>query len=550
MVKRVVGCDDILASITGVPTQRRTLVVDDEHLASLLTPRDGIVLESVEASGQFGLGEGPFTTWSRTVDSEPAPEVPDQHQVTETTVWDIDIPVFWILMKPAIWMHVRRGMRSAQPWWAPAGRLDARAARIIGLLGVLAIVNGYVGTVIGQTLPFAADEFCEIFDTTDEGRTTCVDPNADTSVRANILTIARVSIVLSLALTVFADKKGRRPAITIAVTAACAATAIGAFAPTLWLLAGSQIVARGLATGLSILIAVVAAEELPPRSRAYGISVLVLLAGLGSGMVVWVLPAADLDVRGWRLVYLLGLIFLPIAYSVARRIPTTRRFATTEPRPMRESLAELWTNQTWRQRLILLAVGAALATVFSTPASQFDNQFLRDELGFSASQISLFTVVTSTPIGLGVLAGGLLADRVGRRPIGALGTAIGAAMTLASFWSGGTLIWFLRAVGVVLGAGLAVPALAVYGPELFPTRLRSTANGVIIAAGVVGSVVGLQLVGQLAERMGGFGPALACVVAGPVLLVILILTHYPETASMTLEELNGEPELKDSTERR
>ena len=287
-----------------------------------------------------------------------------------------------------------------------------------------------------------------------------------------------------------------------------------------------------------------AAEELPPKSRAYGVSMLVLLAGLGSGMVVWVLPAADVANWGWRIVYGLAILLLPFAVWAAVQLPTTRRFAASVHTSTKNSLRQLSSSPVLRRRLALLGIGAMCATVFATPASQFDNQFLRDELGFSASRISLFTVVTSTPIGIGVLAGGMLADRVGRRPIGAIGTVIGTSMTLLSFFSTGLTIWIVRGIGVVLGAGLAIPALAVYGPELFPTRLRSTANGVIIAFGVVGSVVGLQLVGRLAERWDAFGPALAVAMIGPVILTVLIVTRYPETANKTLEEINDEPELE------
>ena len=54
-------------------------------------------------------------------------------------------------------------------------------------------------------------------------------------------------------------------------------------------------------------------------------------------------------------------------------------------------------------------------------------------------------------------------------------------------------------VGSIIG-GLAVPALAVYGPELFPTALRTKANVIITVLGVSGSVIGLLAVGRLAER--------------------------------------------------
>ncbi len=506
-----------------------------------------MLLEKAAGPDQFVLDEGPFSFYTRTLDVEPENDLhtgEQRYQVTETTEWVLAIPVFWVLFWLPFYLNVRKGLPKASPWWAPAGRLDARAARVIGYLGVLAIVNGYVGTVIGQTLTFAADDFCDQFDLNADGLRTCIDPAHDKSARANVFTVTRIAIVLSLALAVAADKYGRKRAMTIAVVVSCAATGLGALAPSLGFVAGTQIVARGLATGVSILIAVFAAEELPPRSRAYGVSMLVLLAGLGSGMVVWVLPAVDIADWGWRIVYALGVLFLPAAAWAASKLPTTRRFAAAARTSTRDSLRELRVSPVLRKRLLLLGFGALCATVFSTPASQFDNQFLRDELGFSASRISLFTVVTGTPIGLGVLAGGMLADRIGRRPIGAIGIAVGASMTLLSFFSDGSVIWVVRAIGVVLGAGLAVPALAVYGPELFPTRLRSTANGLIIAFGVIGSVIGLQLVGRLAERWDAFGPALSVAIVGPVILVLLIITLYPETANLTLEEINDEPELK------
>lgn len=526
-------------------TQRRTLVVDDGKLASLRRPHDGVLLEEPTDADAFGLAEGPFSHYSRRLEvtTDNTTSGSPRHEVTETVEWTLSIPIFWVLFWLPFYLHVRRGLPKATPWWAPAGRLDTRAATVVGYLGVLAIVNGYIGTVIGQTLTFAADDFCGQFDVSAEGLQTCIDPAHDKSARANVFTVARIAIVLSLALAVAADRFGRKRAMTVAVIISCTATALGALAPSLGVLAATQIVARGLATGVSILIAVFAAEELPPKSRAYGVSMLVLLAGLGSGMVVWVLPSADLADWGWRIVYALGLLFLPAAAWSAGKLPVTRRFAVSTRSTARESLRELRSSPKLRRRLLLLGFGALLATIFSTPASQFDNQFLRDELGFSASRISLFTVVTGTPIGLGVLASGMLADRAGRRPIGAIGTAIGASMTLLSFFSGGVAIWVVRSIGVVLGAGLAVPALAVYGPELFPTRLRSTANALIITFGVVGSVIGLQLVGRLAERWDAFGPALGVAAIGPALLVILILTLYPETANLTLEEINDEPDL-------
>ncbi|MCB1002611.1 MAG: MFS transporter, partial [Acidimicrobiales bacterium] len=95
------------------------------------------------------------------------------------------------------------------------------------------------------------------------------------------------------------------------------------------------------------------------------------------------------------------------------------------------------------------------------------------------------------------------------------------------------------AVGSVVGAA-AVPALGVYGPELFPTTSRGRTNGIISAVGVVGSSAGLLAAGALSDSLGSFSPAMALLAIGPAILAVLIVVAYPETAHLELEEINPE----------
>ena len=61
-----------------------------------------------------------------------------------------------------------------------------------------------------------------------------------------------------------------------------------------------------------------------------------------------------------------------------------------------------------------------LLALFTTPASQLLNEYLRTERGYSALTITLFTLLTNTPGVIGIIIGGRLADTRGRRVVGAV----------------------------------------------------------------------------------------------------------------------------------
>jgi MFS family permease len=110
---------------------------------------------------------------------------------------------------------------------------------------------------------------------------------------------------------------------------------------------------------------------------------------------------------------------------------------------------------------------------------------------------------------------------------------------VAMYLSQGWALWAFSVAGGIVGAA-AVPALGVYGPELFATTARGRANGLISTLGVIGSALGLLIVGSLSDREGGVGHAMPYVAIGPLLLAVLIVVAYPETAHLELEELNPE----------
>jgi len=490
-------------------TLTRTLTHAAAERAHLDVPRDDVVVDAPDGDGAFRLVRGPFAHYRRRLRT-------DGGVVTETIEYRLApavLPPFNLLYRSGLRRPGRPGRR---PWWAPPDVPDATAATALGSLCVLAITFGYLGSLLTQTITFAADEL----DATkaDQGAT---------------LAAVRIGVLGAVALTALADRRGRRTMVLFTAALTSVLSGACALAPGLVALGAGQTVVRGLATAGSVLLAIMVAEEMPSGSRAYGVSLLAMAGALGVGMVLWALPLADLGPEAWRLLYALGLLWLPVLAWLRRHLPESRRFAHAHvTAPMAGHGRRFW----------LLAASALLLSLFTAPATQLMNEFLRDERGFSAARISLFTILTNTPGGIGILIGGRLADVRGRRIVGAVGVVGGTVLTAVMVLAQGWPMWGLSIAGALIGAA-TVPALGVYGPELFPTSLRGRANGVIAILGVVGSVIGLLTAGYLSDRWDALGPALLVLSIGPLLMGALVLVAYPETAHRELEELNPEDDL-------
>lgn len=501
-------------------------VADDSALTVLLAPRRRLVLESEPAIGHdehdehgrlieatFTAVTGPMRRYTRTVRVESI-DAAGLHHGTEVVDFRLAVPYFGLLfVGPARAVLRRPSADGRQPWWAPPDRIDARAATVLGVLCAASLVVGYLNTLLTQTIAFAADEF-----------------GSSDSAQGVALAVVRGGILFTLVLVGVADRRGRRAVILAMVIASPLFAATGAVAPTLAWLTVSQTVARPLAMALGIVLGIVAAEEMPAGSRAYAVSLLAMATALGAGLCVIALPLADVGTRGWRWVYVLPLASLLLVPGLARRLPESRRFLAPHAK------ADFAGHG---RRFWLLAISGLLLNLLIAPASAFQNRYLKNERGFSARRISLYTLLTNTPGGIGIVVGGRIADVRGRRVVGAVALAGGALATVATFQVRGWPLWAWSVIGAVVGAA-AVPSLGVYGAELFPTSLRGRANGAIQVLTLVGSAIGLVTAGLLVDHLGGFGPTMAILGIGPLVVAVLVITRFPETARRELEELNPE----------
>jgi MFS family permease len=414
----------------------------------------------------------------------------------------------------------RRPPGSGQPWWAPPDRLTPRQARLMGLLAAASLSAAFANTLFTQTVNFAADGFG--IDKTGQGIGGVV---------------VRLGVVITLPFAIAADRVGRRRMIVLTAWLAPLFCVLGALAPSFWTLVASQSIARPLGLALALLVGVAAAEEMPRNCRAYALSVLAMAGGLGAGLAVVALRLADLGSNGWRLIYVISAVWFVVAWDLHRGLPETERFEAHQMTVARTG--ESAARHLHRGRLALVCTVAVASNVFVAPASFFQNRYLDEVRGYSGGGIALFTICTATPAAIGLIAGGKLADAIGRRAVLLVCLPVSTVFLVGAFTVGGPLMWLGAFLGGIT-AGLAYPAFTVYRAELFTTGSRGRANGWITAVSLAGSSAGLLAAGVLLDHGWSYGTVMAMMGSGQLIAATIAFFAYPETAHLSLEQLNPE----------
>jgi len=296
-------------------------------------------------------------------------------------------------------------------------------------------------------------------------------------------------------LGVYADRAGRKAALSLVILLMTLASAMMALTPgyaTIGIAAPVIMVLARLLQGLSAggefgSATAMLIEYAPPHRRGFygswqnfGQFVAAVTAALMGALVTRGLSAGALDAWGWRVPFLFGMLIGPVGFYIRTRLhetpPSEDARDDAAPGKSASKLATVWRDH---QAALWIAFGLVVA---SSVAQYVLNVYLPvyavTQLKLPVSAPFIVLMVTGTLRMILIPLFGLLSDRIGRKPV------MGAAMALYVLTIYPLFLWLVAAPSLsrllAVEVVFAVLMAAAMGPastalaELFPAQVRAT----------------------------------------------------------------------------
>ncbi|HEY3769606.1 MAG TPA: MFS transporter [Candidatus Angelobacter sp.] len=153
---------------------------------------------------------------------------------------------------------------------------------------------------------------------------------------------------------------------------------------------------------------------------------------------------------------------------------------------------------------------------------------VRKEFLLSDTQIGLLNTLSLILYGLVGLPLGLLADRVSRKKLLAVGIVVWAAFTACARWVSSYSFLMVTRLGVGVGEATAAPTATSWIGDLFPAERRSKPLALFMLGVPVGGALSFFFTGPIALHYGW--RAAMVVAAAPALLLVPLLLMLREPA--------------------
>lgn len=362
---------------------------------------------------------------------------------------------------------------------------------------------------------------------------------------------------------VLGDRLGRVKTMILTILCYSLFTGLSAFAHNVWDFSFYRLL-TGLGVGgqFSVGVALVA-ETMPDRARPFALGWLQALSAIGNmmaallGMSLGHLQQIGVIGSAWRWMFVAGALPAFLAIFVFRKLHEPEQWQkAAKDRKHLGSIPDLFTDPRWRRNTIvgmLLAFSGVVGLwgigffSFDLLSSVLDKYFRAQGLSeqMIAGKKTFWTGMTSllqnAGAFFGIYAFTRLTHYTGRRKAFAISFLAAMCATAATFWyldDFSEIFWMVPMMGF---AQLALfGGYAIYLPELFPTRLRSTGTSFCYNVGRFVAAIGPVALGLLTSRVYA-GEAEPMRYAGVTMCLVFliglaVLPFAPETKGKALPD--------------
>jgi MFS family permease len=372
-----------------------------------------------------------------------------------------------------------------------------------------------------------------------------------------------------IAFGILGDLIGRAKTMMLTILLYSLFTGLSALSVGFWDFAFYRFL-TGLGVGGEFAVGVsLVAEVMPDRARPFALGLLQALSAVGNvtaavtGIVLAYLARAGIIRESWRIMFVVGTVPALLALFVFWRLREPERWrAAAAKYTMRERLGfyfgELFQNPRWTKNAViglLLASSGILGLwgigFFSIDLIRYIFRQRFTAQGLAGPDITFrediwagWTSVTLN-IGafLGIYAFSYVTHYIGRRRAFAISFVLAMLSTAYVFWYFQTVTDIFTMIPIMGFCQLALfGGYAIYFPELFPTRLRSTGTSFCYNVARFVAAAGPAALGLLTGRVFKHYPdpepmRYAGVVMCAVFLIgLLTLPFAPETKGQPLPE--------------
>lgn len=337
-----------------------------------------------------------------------------------------------------------------------------------------------------------------------------------------------------------ADRMGRVKAMTLSMLVYSVATAGLATSSALWhLIFWRSIVGLGMGGEWSCG-SVLVSETWPAEHRARAIGFMQSGWAIGA-LIAAGLSALILEPFGWRALFLVGISPALVALVIRRKVPEPEIWISS--RAAKPIIARGMFSRPFLRRTVLASSLAAVVLIAYWGVFSWLPAFLATPVeeggaGLTLTRSAAWMIAVQLGAFAGYLSFGWIADSIGRRPAFTI-FMIGAAIVVPVFAFSARSGLVLLVVGPLVGF-FGSGYFSMFGAllsELFPTRIRASAQGFCYNIGRLASAAAPYLIGLAAETRG-LGLALAITSLFFAVGGILVWT-LPETRGTDLEALEA-----------